>query len=123
VIENQDSIAYVQSFYRQTLKWCDCGDPEGVMRLMRDVLDAIRWNFDENEGRKLPYEHWQAKIRPLLGEIGSPLCMSYFYVLGAAGLVEHGGGLVNGGWLSDEGDELLEHLKKVADTEWSDIVL
>lgn len=106
----------IRTFYYESLKWCGCGDPEGVMRFMRDVLDAIRWNFEEGRGK--PYEEWQAKIRPLLGEIGSPVCQTYFYVLDAAGLTEHGGGLVNGGWLTDEGHELLTALKEAADTEW-----
>jgi len=111
-----EAQSYIQEFYQKELKWCTCGDPDGVMRLMRDVLAAIRWNY--NEGRDLPYEKWKEKVRPLLGEIGSPLCMTYFYVLDIAGLVDHGGGLVNGGWLSPEGMELLGALELAADTEW-----
>ncbi len=113
-----DPKDYIKTFYQERLKWCNCGDPEGVMKLMRDVLALIEWNF--GEGRGVPYEQWQAKIRPLLGEIGSPLCMTYFYMLDAAGLVEHGGGLVNGGWLDGDGQDLLEALNAVSEKEWSE---
>lgn len=112
----KEAMVRVHNFYYKTLHWCACGNPEDVMQFMGKVLEVIRWNFEEGRGR--PYEEFKAKIEPLLGKIGSPLCLTYFYVLDRAGLTEHGGGLVNGGWLTCEGIDLLADLKLIGDAEW-----
>ena len=113
----KESALAVNRFYYNDLQWCSCGDPLATMNLLRDVLDAIRWNFEE--GREEKYEVFTGKIESLLGKIGSPLCLTYFYVLDAADLTEHGGGLVNGGWLTDKGRYILGHLKHVGDFDWN----
>lgn len=111
----------IYKFYYRHLNWCGCGNPEEVMILLRGVLAVLRWNFADRP-KEIPheihYEEFKDKIRSLLGEIGSPLCLSYFYMLDAAGITEHGGGLVNGGWLTRLCEQVLNDLETLGDIEW-----
>lgn len=126
--KTSESCRYVQDFYYNKLHWCGCGMPEEVMALMRRVLEAMdaKWTAwraesgwtDKCEER---YRAFQSRLREL-GLADPAVEYTYLYILDAAGLTEHGGG-VGGCWLTPEGETLLSHLKAVAEIEWDDYEL
>lgn len=94
------------------LDWCCCGRPENALAFMRDALRIIGESVDANSLDALgEYTDRKSKFFGIHG--GDPregMGWSYLYMLDAAGLIEHGGG-VGSGWLTGKGKEVLAFLE------------
>lgn len=93
--------------------------PQETMTLMRDVLEVLRWNMDDEQGidHKTSFSEFRKRLESLICfESKKGLAYSYFYMLDAAELIEHGGSVP--GWLSDSGQSLLADLKLIGEEDW-----
>jgi hypothetical protein len=94
----------IADFYYNDLKWCGCANPGEAARFMRDVLAALQarsageWS-DET----------RAAVDALLPD--TALALSYWYMLDAHDLTEHGGN-VRGSWLTKKGEKILKLLQE-----------
>ena len=84
----------------EELKFCGCGDPEGVQTWLQRVLETLKGE---------PFVGWPARQQVLRSD---PDASDLFvlYVLDAMGLTEHGGS-VGGSWLTDKGRKFLADLE------------
>lgn len=103
-------------------KFCECGNPEDVMALVRDALRAISdrgdalhalpghlgWSDGDEAARQI-----EMKVLPL----DSPQALLLRYLMASADLTEHGSS-VFGAWLTDKGRDLLSFLDNVDQDEW-----
>jgi hypothetical protein len=105
----------VARLFHEEWKFCGCGSPETVVKLVRDALAAIKARSDG--------EFKEDYLVPVLGPLDSPTRLFFLYWLDAVGLTEHGGS-VYGSWLTDKGKQVLELLRGLGegldDENWSD---
>ena len=113
----------LHKFYFDELKWCGCGDPEGVMEFVGEVLAILKQRSEDNNDHHLPYEqtNWKRHTDALTAKLGDgPIGLILMYVLDAHGLTEHGGNVM-GSWLTDKGHAVLgairSHLTEAFDDE------
>lgn len=97
------------------LKFCGCGQPEQVMRRMKDVMRCMA-----NRSNALPasLEAYSILTDELWEKAGPDNISRYLllYILDAAGLEEHGGSVP--GWLTEDGEELLTFLENTPEENW-----
>jgi len=104
--EYEDPIDFVQA---SILDFCCCGCPEDNLKYIRDVLEHINWKY----GRQEPFDEWYKEWRVMAPSLFVNDGAEYFiyYVLAAKNLTEHGGSVP--GWLTVEGQELLDDLNEL----------
>lgn len=84
------------------MKFCGCGDPEGVKAWLLAVLEALQRRSESG---------WKDnQVEETVLKAPNDLLYFVFYTLDAMGLLEHGGN-VRGSWLTEEGKELLSMLR------------
>lgn len=83
------------------LDFCGCGMPDAALEHVRDSLQLIKDLYSTEN-----YNKWREKELDLFNNYGVAYFMYYF--LDNKGLTEHGGQVP--GWLTLEGEELLEDL-------------
>jgi hypothetical protein len=85
-------------------KWnfCGCGDPEGMVEYIRDVLAAFKERVDTG---------WKVnRVNEVLACDNGPYWF-VLYWLDSQGFTEHGSS-ASGSWLTKEGEELLAYLQQ-----------
>lgn len=96
----------VKEFYYEDLKWCGCGDPQGDLIFLRDILKLYRDRAANG------CDKW-AEVTELI-KVFLPwdcrLADAYLKVLTSHDLLEHGSG-VHGSWLTEKGQEILTLLE------------
>lgn len=97
---------------------CGCGDPAGVVRLIKEVLAlsdkrSKAWAVNDDETARGVYKVQQAI---LAYPSHSSLYWHFLYWLDHLGLTEHGTN-ISGAWLTDKGQEVLALLESVEDLE------
>jgi hypothetical protein len=98
---------------------CGCGDPEAVVKLIRDVLDSFSWNEDNHPQGQKPDEAWEAywlRIKTnretIFGAALDTACMwQFLYLRASKDLTEHGGGAASS-WYTKKGKEILAALNE-----------
>lgn len=106
---NYDNV--VDAFYMGHLKFCGCGNPQGEIEFMLQVLRAIATRFTDNiYGQSKRYEEFSNAIEQLFGG-NERFEHHYLQWLDSLGLLEHGIS-VYGSWLSDEGYSVLKMLEE-----------
>lgn len=102
----------LKKFEELELGFCGCGDPEGALSFLRDVLSIFELRILEGKS------HWEEGTAQLWQKLalGHPeyglLGLSYLYYLDSVGLLEHGTSIY-GSWLSERGEEILQALREV----------
>lgn len=91
-----EEATIIQDVWSDDLNFCACGSPETVLEAMRVALMGIQSGALNPETRE---PHWLI-----------------LYVLEAADLLEHGGGLP--GWLTNKGIAFLDALNSTPHDEW-----
>jgi hypothetical protein len=86
------------------LDFCGCGMPDAALEHVRDALQLIKDLYDTNK-----YDEWREKELKLFNSDGPAYFMYYF--LDNKELTEHGGQVP--GWLTLEGEELLDDLNEL----------
>jgi hypothetical protein len=120
VIECEPYANEVQRFYYEDLKWCGCGNPEEALGFMRDVMQVMHDRSEEShkEPWTSDYERsaWKRGTDKLDAMLPGTLGLTYYYMLDAHDLTEHGGS-VGGSWLTDKGEKVLAMLAAAGDLE------
>lgn len=93
---------------QEAFGFCQCGNPERSLRYIRDglqVLGDLRrvWDHEYPGG----YEAWEKAVDNHFK--GEDAMWFFWYWCDKEGLTEHGGSVP--GWLSDKGEDCLEHLQ------------
>lgn len=96
------------------LGFCDCGNPEDVLDLVRRALQAMV-DRKAAEGKNETAQHIETTVLPL----NDPNALLLRYVLDAGDLTWHGGS-VHGSRPSETGLALLTFLTEVPQNEWMD---
>ncbi len=92
--------------------FCGCGSPEDALEFLRQSLAHVKMRSDE----AITFE---AITQDELSVFGSQGCAYFmYYVLDKAGLTDHGGCVP--GWITKEGEELLEDLEELKAAEEPD---
>jgi len=90
---------------------CGCGSPEGVARLIRDVLIGFKGDID--------YEKMKAILPGVYGDNENFGEWFLLYVIDASGLIEHGCS-VRGSWLTPKGKGFVAAIETYED--WEDLM-
>jgi hypothetical protein len=108
----------VNKFFYGKMQWCGCGEPNGAMELLGEVLEVLAWKFDlKTEIWESFYARYSDKLEQLVRyKTDYRLACTYFYILESAELTEHGGSVP--GWLTDEGEELLKNIHLSKGIDW-----
>ena len=111
-LKKSGARALLHKVWYDDFKFCGCGDPDGTMRFIGQILAEKRTIYSSpGEDESL----WDG-LRKLL-PYEDPKSLIVEYLLDTNGFTEHGGG-VGGSWLTDDGVELLEAIELVGDEEW-----
>lgn len=121
MIEVNEDAGYTtiaQTVWFDRLKFCGCGSPELVLARVRDTLRAMKDRSDRNNNGGAQ-DVWMDGCRKVNEAAGPDDTSRYLllYALDAAGLEEHGGS-VNGGWPTQDGEQLLAFLESTPQDDW-----
>lgn len=99
----------LKAFYYGVLMFCGCGDPEGELEMLRDVLAYLKAksdrNFNEPIGLERDYKKEWEEFKALFGG-NEDFMRHYLYWLDSLDMTEHGGS-VFGCWPTDYGKQVL----------------
>lgn len=105
-------------FYYEKLKWCGCGSPDTVKKVIRDFLWILNitsnaWNLNKknrDELYKLRDEAFEDRFG-VKSVYDDELLLCLAYTLDAAEFTEHGSG-IGGAWIDEEGKMFLWLLER-----------
>lgn len=116
IIENDVVEDILNRFYYEELKFCDCGNPEDIMQLIKDILNQIEHKRDDEK----TYEDNQEEIIKIFnfnGKVNHAVRDFILNYLDIVGLLEHGGS-IGGSWLTEKGQVILSLMNQVDDFEF-----
>lgn len=104
--------------------FCGCGDPDTALEELKLALEAIY--LPEDTSDEAWKSRWEKKLAPWKDRMPPGVAYMIWYMLDDAWLLEHGGSVP--GWLTKEGNQLLEFLQagatkerwEAAHAEWID---
>jgi hypothetical protein len=103
----EDAATFIQG---KLLDFCCCGDPCSNLEYVRDSLLFLKKKSDHNRTEERFdsefYKQWNEEVLKYFGNINAANFMWYW--LDNKQFSEHGSAIP--GWLTDEGEELLEDL-------------
>lgn len=104
----------VEVYIEGVFRFCGCGQPEQVIKHVRDGLHHINTipTTDECTGRedwKAEYKEWREKETKLFGSQGG--AYFFYYWCDVLGFTEHGGSVP--GWLTELGEHVLGDLTEM----------
>lgn len=112
-LKKSEARVLLLKVWRKDFGFCACGDPEGTMRFIGQVLAEKREIYAaEGSDQSL----WDG-LRKLL-PYEDPKSLIVEHLLDSKGFTEHGGG-VGGSWLTGDGMELLEAIELIGKENWS----
>lgn len=113
LINSFDMIQECENFfYFEKLKWCGCGSPEIVKRVIMKYFSLLEWWHDERNDDMEFHKCYEERKRRCFeafdvnDEYGNPLLLALAYSMDAAGFTEHGSS-IGGAWLTNEGEMFL----------------
>jgi len=111
----EDAESFIQT---KLFGFCGCGYPDDNLIYVRDSMRLLRnFRFSEHDEKNESWEEFYKRYRTAVDNHFKSSGAEYFmwYWLDEKGYTEHGGSFP--GWLTVEGEELLDDLEETTKTE------
>lgn len=124
---------FINDFYYEVLKFCGCGNPEDILFVIKNVLNATdrKWQKIESDDYNLKHsQYYNESIIDMEDSLNlrhdddSSECFSVntgvkdiiLNLLDKAEVLDHGGS-IGGVWITPYGEKLLNYLNELSDEE------